>query len=243
MMADLDKPYLPGSVWTYLDMVALFFGGLVGSVLAIGIAAALNGGGEPAGVSLLVISSLGQALVIVGMLTYMSRTRGAGTWSVDFGFQFRQSDLLGIVYGMMLQIGVVVFVQLPILWVLSLDDPPQQAVAEIAEEANSVGAKVAILIVIVLVAPVTEELLYRGVLLGRIRRGNPAHRSVVLSAAVFAGIHLIDPNALIVVPGLFVVGLVLGYQALHTGRLGLSIMTHAGVNLLAVIGLFLSVEV
>jgi membrane protease YdiL (CAAX protease family) len=66
---------------------------------------------------------------------------------------------------------------------------------------------------------------------------------VIVSASVFAGIHLIDPDAIYVVPGLFVIGLVLGYQALHTGRLGLSIMTHAGVNLLAAIALLLDLEV
>jgi membrane protease YdiL (CAAX protease family) len=34
---------------------------------------------------------------------------------------------------------------------------------------------------------------------------------------------------------------VLGIQALRTDRIGLAITTHAGVNLLAVVGLFLDV--
>jgi membrane protease YdiL (CAAX protease family) len=60
---------------------------------------------------------------------------------------------------------------------------------------------------------------------------------------VFAGIHLIDPDAAFVAVGLFVIGLVLGWQALRTSRLGLSIMTHAGVNLLAAIALLLDMDV
>jgi membrane protease YdiL (CAAX protease family) len=91
--------------------------------------------------------------------------------------------------------------------------------------------------VLVVVAPLSEELLFRGVLLSRLSRGLSPTNAVVVSAALFAGIHLIDPDAAFVVPGLFVIGLVLGYQALRTGRIGLSIMTHAGVNLLAAIAL------
>jgi membrane protease YdiL (CAAX protease family) len=70
-----------------------------------------------------------------------------------------------------------------------------------------------------------------------------ANSAIAISAAVFAGIHLIDPNALFVVPGLFVIGLVLGYQALKTGRIGLAVMTHAGVNLLAAVALLADLDV
>jgi membrane protease YdiL (CAAX protease family) len=74
-------------------------------------------------------------------------------------------------------------------------------------------------------------------LLSRLRRSMSASSAILVSAAVFAAIHLIDPNARFVVPGLFVIGIVLGYQALRTGRVGLCIATHAGVNLVAAIGL------
>ena len=92
-------------------------------------------------------------------------------------------------------------------------------------------------------APVAEELLFRGVLLSRLRRGLGPATSVAISAALFSCIHLIDPDAAFVVPGLFIIGLVLGWQALRTGRIGLSIMTHAGVNLLAAIALLLDLGV
>ena len=144
---------------------------------------------------------------------------------------------------MALQLGVTIFVLLPMAWLLQIDDPPQQDVADIAAGVSSIGGRIAILLILVVVAPVLEELLYRGVLLGRLRRSYSAHTSVVVSAAIFSAIHLIDPNAAFVVPGLFVIGLVLGYQALKTGRIGLSIMTHAGVNLLAAIALLLGLDV
>lgn len=236
-------PYLPGSVSTYGDAAVLFFGGLIGSLFAIVAAVALNGGEELADVPLLIVSSLGQAAVMASILLYMSRSRGTGSWDLDFGLRFRSSDWLGLLYGMALQLGVTIFVLLPIIWLFQIDDPPQQDVADIAAGATSLGGRVAVLLVLVVVAPLSEELLYRGVLLSRLRRSYSAHRSVIVNAAVFAGIHLIDPDAIFVVPGLFVIGLVLGYQALHTGRIGLSIMTHAGVNLLAAIALLLDLDV
>lgn len=235
--------YLPGSVWTFSDAAALFIGGVIGSLLAITAVVALNGGTEPDPVPLLIISSIGQAVVTLGLLFYMSRSRGTGTWDLDFGFRFEQADWRGVLFGMGLQIGVTLLVLLPLAFLLGLEDPPQQDVADIAGDASSLGARVAVLVVLVVVAPVTEELLFRGVLLSRLTRAMSPRNAIVVSAAVFAGIHLIDPDAVFVAIGLFIIGLVLGWQALRTGRLGLSIMTHAGVNLLAAIALLLSWEV
>lgn len=235
-------PYLPGSVWGYGDVALLFFGGLVGSLVAISLGVAINGE-ELADVPLLIVSSLGQATVLIAILSYISKSRGTDSWELDFGFKFERGDWKGLFYGMALQLGVIVLVLLPITWIFQIEDPPQQDVADIAAGATSLGSRIAVLFVLVVVAPVTEELIYRGVLLARLRRSYSAHRSVIVSALVFAGIHLIDPDSAFVVPGLFVIGLVLGYQALRTNRIGLSIMTHAGVNLLAAIGLLLDLDV
>lgn len=236
-------PYLPGSVWTFGDAAALFVGGIIGSLVAITLAVAVNGGVELDTVPLLIISSLGQAAVTLGLLAYMSRSRGTGTWDLDFGFRFQRSDWRGLLYGMGLQIGVTLFVLVPLAFLLGLDDPPQQDVADIAGDASSLGGRMAVLIVLVVIAPVTEELLFRGVLLSRLTRAMSPAYAVIVSAFLFAGIHLIDPDAAFVAIGLFVIGLVLGWQSLRTGRLGLSIMTHAGVNLLAAIALLLNWEV
>lgn len=244
-MKDLG-PYLPGSVWTYADAAALFFGGLIGSIVAIVISVAANGGAELPPVPLLVVSSAGQAVVTFGLLAYMSRSRGTGSWDLDYGFRFNRTDWRGLLYGVGLQIAVTLVVLVPLAWLLELfgvDEPPQQDVADIAGDAATAVERMAVLLILVVVAPLTEELLFRGVLLARLRRSMSANSAIAISAAVFAGIHLIDPNALFVVPGLFVIGLVLGYQALKTGRIGLAVMTHAGVNLLAAVALLADLDV
>lgn len=235
--------YLPAAVWTYPDGIAIFFGGLLGSVFALSIAIAINGGEQLSDVGVLGVSSAGSAAITLGILAYLSRRRGSGSWDLDFGLRFKTRDAWGLLYGMGLQIAVVLVVQLPLLKLLNLENPPEQDVAQIAGEASSLPTKALVFVLVVILAPLTEELLYRGVLLSRVRRDFSRHAAVLISAAVFAGIHLIDPNAILAVPGLFVIGVVLGYQALHTGRIGLTIATHAGVNMLAAIAILSGMNV
>ena len=52
---------------------------------------------------------------------------------------------------------------------------------------------------------------------------------------MFAGVHLVDPGAVYALPGLFLIGIALGWFALATGDLSLSIAVHAGVNLTGVL--------
>jgi membrane protease YdiL (CAAX protease family) len=91
-------------------------------------------------------------------------------------------------------------------------------------------------LVVLVIAPIGEELLFRGALLrGLLRRTNPA-TAVWISGLVFALVHVaLDPGAGFAVPALLGLGLLSGYRALRTGDLSESILLHAGFNLLAVL--------
>ena len=82
-------------------------------------------------------------------------------------------------------------------------------------------------------APIIEELAFRGLLWGALakRRFNPWWCTVI-SAAVFAGVHL-EPVRFGV---LFVAGFVLGFLRQKTGRLGPSLLAHMGLNAIAFLG-------
>lgn len=233
--------YLPGSVWTYVDAAAVFFGGLIGSAIGLAIAVGIAGEANLDDVWQLIVISFSQAITILAVVAYLSKARGTASWDVDFGLRFQASDLLGLFYGVALQIGVVVFVLYPLQIILGLEETPQQSAVDTAGDATALSAKIAIVVLFVVLAPLTEELIYRGILLSRARRAMSPRNAVMLTAAIFASIHLVDPNAIFAVPALFVVGLVLGYQALRTGRLGLAIATHAGFNLITTVGLLLDV--
>ena len=88
------------------------------------------------------------------------------------------------------------------------------------------GWLIGLVAIVVIGAPIVEELVYRGLLQGAaVRRFNDVV-AVVAVAAFFALIHF----RWVEFPGLFVFGLVLGVCALRTGRLGMGIFAHMAFN-------------
>ena len=117
-------------------------------------------------------------------------------------------------------------------WPLETWFPDTFTVADREENARTLydsanGAwLVALVLIVVVGAPLVEELLYRGLLQGAfVRRVNDV-LAVVVVAIWFALIHFRPVEY----PGLFVVGLVLGTCALVTRRIGLGIVAHAAFN-------------
>jgi membrane protease YdiL (CAAX protease family) len=103
---------------------------------------------------------------------------------------------------------------------------------------NASGAKLVVLAVGAgMIAPVVEELLFRGLLLRALLRRMPATPAVGISAASFALLHLVDPSigTVVALPALATVGVVSGVLAVRTGDLSRSILLHAGFNLVTVI--------
>ncbi len=229
----ITTDYLPGTNWNWRHFLAVFFAGLAGAVIGAVLVAAFDMDLDSVWTNLGVLFGF-QVLGYLAAMAYFSARVGTGSWAADYGLRFRASNLWGIPGGLGLQI-VVGLALAPLVSWLGGDDPPQQAVGEIIADATGVRATALIFVAVVIFAPLVEELLYRGILLSWLRRVMPAWGAVAISALVFAGVHLLDPNAWLVVPGLFLIGLVLGYFALRTGSLGLPIMLHAGVNLTAML--------
>jgi membrane protease YdiL (CAAX protease family) len=111
--------------------------------------------------------------------------------------------------------------------------PDQEVTKEIAQAVSPVEAVAAFLAVAV-VAPVTEEVFFRGVLLRAQLRRFSQGRAMALNAGVFAAVHLLDPGTWPLLPGLAFLGWVLAYLTVHSGTLSRAIFVHAGFNALAV---------
>ena len=92
----------------------------------------------------------------------------------------------------------------------------------------------------VLVAPLVEELLFRGFLLPPLARRLGRAGGIALSALLFGLLHMTDPQA---VPPLVVLGAVLGWLRLASGSLLPALILHAGNNTLAFSLLLLSLQV
>lgn len=84
------------------------------------------------------------------------------------------------------------------------------------------------------VAPIVEETLFRGVVYGWLRARMPIALAVVVSAVVFAGVHVIP----ILLPALFVVGMILAVVYEWSKSLWVSILLHAIQNTVAVVAIF-----
>ncbi len=225
--------YLPHSNWSYGHIaMVLAFGIIVGPLLALITIGVVGGSSAIDDVSPLALLAA-QAVASLVAVAVASRFRGSRSWRIDFGFKIEARHVWGIAAGMVLQVAVALLT-LPLVQLLSEDDGPQQEIARLgAELTNWEIALFALLVAVV--TPVFEEIVYRGMLLGRLVKSMSRRNAVLISSAVFALTHLLDPNAILVVPGLFLVGLALGYLALRAGNIGLPIFAHMGTNGLAVL--------
>jgi len=165
-----------------------------------------------------------------GGLWFVSRRKGRGSLEADFGVTVQTRRMWALVGGVGLQIALGLLV-LPLVRIVDND----QAVVE--EIRDSSGAKLVVLVVIAgFVAPLLEEVLFRGLLLRSLRRRVSVEWAIAISAFLFASAHLVDLSmgSLAIVPALFALGLISGYAAVRTGDLSVSIPLHMGFNLLTI---------
>ena len=134
--------------------------------------------------------------------------------------------LLAVIAGLALQLLLSEIGNL----VLELHPMPieQQLARQRMVEPTDLWHALPIIVGLVVVAPVTEELLFRGLLLPGIARRHGATAGLLLTSIAFALVHL-EPTA--VVPAA-IAGWVLGVVVLRTGSAVPAIAVHAGVNAL-----------
>lgn len=181
------------------------------------------------------VDTAGEVLLAIAVPTVLAALTCIG-WTLlfgsgpraDLGLRFRWEDV-----GIGLLIGVAgLFVTVPAAFAyLYLVGPDIGTAVAVAFEGISASWPMALLVMfgVVVIAPVCEEIVYRGLLWNAIAYwvGN---RWVVLllTTAVFALAHLEFVRA----PLLFVVALPLGFARLLTGRITAGIVAHAVNNFL-----------
>jgi membrane protease YdiL (CAAX protease family) len=158
-------------------------------------------------------------------------------WREALRARARPVDLWGIPIGVGLQFALAGLAYLLVLLILEGDVPAQEVVAAASEAIGTVD-RLLVAFGLIVLGPLAEEVVFRGVLLRAFEQTGSRRRAVVLSAGAFSALHLIDPNAYIAVPLLFILGLVLGAEVIRTGRLARAITIHAGFNALTVMALF-----
>lgn len=183
--------------------------------------------------ALIVYGSLGQFaghLLAIGVL---ARRRG-GLRSL--GFDIEPSDVVFIFWGIGLQIA------LPLLFAPLAqffgDGPTGQAVTDELMRLETTPYRLLMAGIVAVLAPVAEELMFRGILLqATLHRG--ALRASFLTAGVFSAFHLVGLSGdflaglILLLPTFLIMGVVLARLTIKRGRLGPAIFVHSGFNLLA----------
>ncbi|HUF15461.1 MAG TPA: type II CAAX endopeptidase family protein [Acidimicrobiia bacterium] len=224
--------------WSVVDFVLVWLGGLMGSAVftVTGLALEVDDW-------LIIVGLIGHYLGILVVFWLLSQHKD----DPGIGFSVRSRDVTYIGIGLLAQIALAL-VMLPISNLLLPDGGPPQVIIDIFAEADTVLLRMALVTLAVVMTPITEELVYRGVLL---RALQPRGRrfAIVVSAAVFALIHFdgldfdrLWQSAVVVLPPIFILGLLLAWVTERQGRLGPAIFIHSGWNLLAALVLLLPSE-
>lgn len=161
-------------------------------------------------------------------LSIASRRIGSGSFIGDYFFRFRPIDLLGVPIGILSQLLLVGLVTWPfqILFPEKFDPKNvEKRARDLFENAQGIWL-VVLVIVVVIGAPLIEELVYRGLIHGHLRGSMNEIAALLVTAVLFAGIHL----QVVEFPGLFAFALVLGTCFHFTNRLGMSVVSHVAFN-------------
>lgn len=115
--------------------------------------------------------------------------------------------------------------------VLLLDarEPVEQ---QLLRDAASGGSTLLLVVVVaVVVAPFTEEVVFRGVLFRSLSDRLGSSAGIVISAAIFALVHVeVLMSQPVALAGLFVIGAILAWAYSRTGNLVVAIVGHATFN-------------
>jgi len=165
-------------------------------------------------------------------LVVVSQRFASGKPLADYSLSFRPIDLVGIPVGVLSQLVVLRL----IYWPLQSGWPGVFSNKHLEKNAKDLydtahGVWLVLLIVTLAVgAPLVEELVYRGLLMGAARRRVNDMIALVGVAAFFALIHFRPVEY----PGLFAFGLILGACVLATDRIGMGIVAHMAFNITAI---------
>lgn len=172
-------------------------------------------------------------IALAGWPILATRWRGNGP-TVDLGLRLRRTDLLRGLAGGAAAFGAGLLASA--ITVSLLGEFDSAASREAQDLADSAGPWVLVLFAIMVVvgAPIAEELTFRGLLWsGLAKRGVRPWVSVVVSAGAFALIHF-EPERLLV---LLAIGSVLGGVRWLTGSLGACMVAHAVNNAPGALGI------
>lgn len=166
----------------------------------------------------------------------------------SLGLTIEVGDLAYVALGLFLNLAITLLIQPLADLLLPEGAQPQEIAEQLLGASTTTTLKIAFFTILVVLTPVFEELVYRGVLLrALLRRGR--NFAILVSALIFASVHALDldmdnfaASAAVVLPPIFLLALVLGWLTVRKERLGPAIFIHSGWNLLGALLLLVPAE-
>lgn len=210
--------------------------GLGGAVAAV-IVLRLLGVHPSNGALFFVLSAVAYTAFVLGVWLFVVLL-GRASWG-EVGFRPMGLGAVGTVIA---AVPVVLLLNATVLWVMrfllggQIENPQTEQIAPggrlpLADYLWLLGA-------VSVAAPVAEELVFRGVLYPYLRRWMPAVGAVLLSALLFAAVHVIP----VLIPPLFVTGVALGLLRERYGSVIPCMLLHALLNGISLTTLYLAVN-
>ena len=211
---------------TWADMLAvigIYLLAAVATSIVVAIIAAVSGGVENLAQTMsngpmsALSYALSMGLTVIGVLVYKKLRRGEGKL---FRLSLRGFNPMLILWGFVLILITGIVIE-PLLELF-----PDSFLKMIDQMGANGGWSVLMLVIL---APVMEEVLFRGILLEAVRSKYSSGRAIVVSALMFGVIHFIPQQ----VVNAFVIGLILGFIYVRTDSLWPVIIIHALNNAMA----------
>lgn len=216
--------------WRPRDVAIATVGTLVAFIVLVAAAAGLSAIGDERGVSSFPIWALAAFyLVLVATVWYFSvrkyragwRTLGIRAPENPWSFALAAAVLLGSL--LLFAAYKLATDHLPVGWLRPGDVPPEVFGHGLERVANGLA--------VVVVAPVAEELFFRGFVLGGLAAAVGDLRAIVVSSALFAAMHASIGTFI----PLFAAGMLLAWLYLRTRSIWPPVAAHSAQNALAML--------
>jgi membrane protease YdiL (CAAX protease family) len=180
------------------------------------------------------VAQLGLALGFFAVPYAITRVKGNGIVA-DLGFRAQWSDIwYGGIPGVLAQL-VLVPLYWPLLQVLDRTTRDLEGPARsLGDRVDGAGGVVLLVLIVGVLAPIFEELFYRGLLQRAFLKHGFSPVIAVGATSVLFGLAHLEP---LQTPGLMFAGAVFGVLAYRSGRLGPAIAAHVAFNMVTVVAL------
>ena len=224
MVVDADRQ----SRWGLGDAAAGFLVGIASTTVFLGLFFAATG--RTSGLAATAIGMAGLWVGFLGVPVYAARTKGSGSLAAEFGLRTRWQDAVwGLPLGVACQVIMVPLIYLPLRPFIE-DEELSRPADELFGDFRGPSLVLLVLLVVV-AAPLVEELFFRGLLLRALTRRLGPVPGILVSGAVFGATHF----QLLQFVALAAFGVVLATLAVRHRRLGPAIWVHMGFNATTVV--------